>query len=377
MRIEVNDIRVLARGRWREIVRALGDSELQRVADAPLKTHVTCPFHAGANDFRLDDTGSRFGSFDENGGAICTCGSWSDGFALLMQGNGWSFREALQEVACYLGVRQEKVTSEAMQNRIRRSRAAYERQRIRRVRERHRRNRSAVEKIRAVWDAGLSLRHPLAEPARRYLARRGLSLEVATSAGLRYHSNLPYFEKNGDGRLVEVSRDPALLAMVVSGSGDPVTVHRTYLTPQGGKRSGKAKKLMAYPDSQALVGGAIRLFPVSSVLGVSEGVETALSVHFATGMPVWPTTSATLLAQFDPPPGVRHVVIWADKDRSGTGQASARELKMQLCKRGIKVTIMFPTYAIPARAKGIDWNDVWQSLGAAGFPVKSRWDAAA
>ena len=39
----------------------------------------------------------------------------------------------------------------------------------------------------------------------------------------------------------------------------------------------------------------MRLYPPARVLGLTEGIETAIAVQVATGMPVWATTSGALL----------------------------------------------------------------------------------
>jgi hypothetical protein len=115
---------------------------------------------------------------------------------------------------------------------------------------------------------------------------------------------------------------------------------------------------MGYPGDR-LVGGAIRLFPSSPVLGLAEGIETALAVHLRTGMPVWSAVSAGLLARLEPPTGTTLVVVWADRDRSGTGETAALSLRERLLRQGISVAVHMPPGPIPAGAKGIDWADVW------------------
>lgn len=61
--------------------------------------HVPCPIHGGKDGFRF------FHDAYEKGGGICnTCGAFSDGFALLMWANGWTFVEALNEVAEHVGL---------------------------------------------------------------------------------------------------------------------------------------------------------------------------------------------------------------------------------------------------------------------------------
>jgi hypothetical protein len=150
-----------------------------------------------------------------------------------------------------------------------------------------------------------------------------------------------------------------MVALVTDTDGAPVTVHRTYLTPNGCKAPVPApKKLMGYPGHR-LVGGAIRLFSPGPVLGVAEGIETALAVHLSTGMPVWSAVSANLLERMEPPAQTSLVVVWADRDRSGTGEAAALSLRERLLERGIPVAVHLPPGTIPTGAKGVDWADVW------------------
>jgi len=92
---------------------------------------------------------------------------------------------------------------------------------------------------------------------------------------------------------------------------------------------------------------------------VAEGIETALAVHLRTGMPVWSALSAGLLAKLEPPAETSLVVVWADRDRSGAGEEAAMTLRERLQRQGISVAIHLPPGPIPARAKGIDWADVW------------------
>ena len=107
-------------------------------------------------------------------------------------------------------------------------------------------------------------------------------------------------------------------------------------------------------------GGAIRLFPAGPELGITEGIETALAVRQRTAMPVWAALSASLLERCEPPAGVRLVVIWADLDRSGAGEAAANRLRDRLLTQGIQVALHLPAGPIPVGQKGLDWADLWR-----------------
>jgi len=216
-----------------------------------------------------------------------------------------------------------------------------------------------IEALNRVWEHSLNPTDRRAAPLRLYLTRRGLSGVKLDGNVVRFHPALGYWRRNHHDKLELVGRYPAMVALVTGSDGMPVTVHRTYLTPDGRKAPvPEPKKLMGYPGDR-LVGGAIRLFPSAPVLGVAEGIETALAVHLRTGMPVWSAISASLLARLEPPTGSSLVVVWADRDRSGAGESAAMSLRERMLRRGIPVAVHLPPGPIPTGAKGIDWADVW------------------
>ena len=114
-----------------------------------------------------------------------------------------------------------------------------------------------------------------------------------------------------------------------------------------------AKKVM---PGKLPPGCAIRLGPIKSVMGVAEGIETAISAAIMYDMPVWACVNGTLLSQWIPPDGVEQVTVFGDNDGNYTGQAKAyilaNRLEVQYKRR---VTVMLPP--VP----GQDWNDVYHS----------------
>jgi len=99
-----------------------------------------------------------------------------------------------------------------------------------------------------------------------------------------------------------------------------VAVHRTYLSSDG---SGKARveptKKMLGPTR----GGAVRLSPAAETLVVAEGIETALSVSEATGLPCWAALSTSGIKNLILPALVRKIVVAADRDTDGQVAADA------------------------------------------------------
>ena len=142
-----------------------------------------------------------------------------------------------------------------------------------------------------------------------------------------------------------------MVAKILDHSGErAVNLHLTAITEDGRKQSiSPAKKVMPgkLPD-----GCAIRLGPVKSVMGVAEGIETAISAAIMFDMPVWACVNGTLLSKWIPPEGAEQITVFADNDANYAGQAKAFHLANRLelqFKR--KTTVMIPPQV------GHDWND--------------------
>jgi hypothetical protein len=299
--------------------------------------HHACPVHGGRDGFRL------FRDADVSGGGICnSCGAKPDGFALLMWLRNWRFPVALAAVAQVLGggtnfkplsarppVRNNDLNRQGKDQRIK-------------------------ALLRYTWTAASPWDAHESAPLRTYIRHRGLAPEaLGRQLPLRFHPSLPYLE---DG--VCLGRYPAMLTLMSDTEGRPATIHRTFLTADGRKAPvSSPKKLMPHASDRTLVGGAVRLGSPSSVLGIAEGIETALAVHQATGMTVWSALSCTLLERFVPPDGTERIVIWADRDENGAGQRSAEVLQKKLEAKGIQASILLPP------GSGTDWLDVLNEDG--------------
>lgn len=350
--MNADECREKAAGRWDSILATLAP-QLVPALDHHGRRHVACPVHGGKDGFRV------FKDVSERGASICnTCGSFSDGFATLMWANGWDFRTTLNEVSKYFG---EGSSGQYLGAAIRRVPPPKPPE-----------PKTDPEKLRyilnKVWCESVPITSRAAEPARLYLARRGLS--IAPPKSLRFHPSLIYIE--GDKI---TGNHPGILALVEGKDGTPITIHRTYLTRDGAKAAVESpKKLMSYPEDRKIMGGAIRLVPPGRVLAVAEGIETALAVIEGTGIPTWATVNARLLEGFVPPPGVEQLIVFADKDQSnpvhpqGHGQEAAKKLVQAAWKLGIKATAIIPAGEIPQGEKSLDWLDILRRDGAKGFP---------
>jgi len=199
-----------------------------------------------------------------------------------------------------------------------------------------------LARLRSTWKASCALDQRGAAPVRRYLEVRGLASILAdTPQALRAHPGLAYFDGFRERGLF-----PAMLALLSDRNGDGISLHATYLQPDG---SGKApvpspKKVLGVPTRGATKGGAIRLYqPVDGVLGIAEGIESALSLRVIQRIPVWSAFCADNLAAVRLP-RLRELHIGVDVDESGKGESAARHLahRMTLRHNSPRVMLVFP-----------------------------------
>ena len=150
---------------------------------------------------------------------------------------------------------------------------------------------------------------------------------------------------------------PIMLAAITNLQGDIVAVHRTYLAKEGiGKAPVEPAKMTLGP----IAGGSVQLAPAGEKLAIAEGIETALSVMQATGIPSWAAVNAgNISALILPPlPLASEVIIAADHDTHGVGQAAARRAAELWATQGRKVRI-----AIPPKPDA-DFNDLLMNGGS-------------
>jgi putative DNA primase/helicase len=130
------------------------------------------------------------------------------------------------------------------------------------------------------------------------------------------------------------------------------TLHRTYLTNDGRKAPVTEPRRLV-PGIIAK-GAAIRLGPAGDVLGIAEGIETALSATALFGVPCWAAVSDARLAAWQPPPEAKRIIVFGDNDPNYAGQSAAYALARRLRSDERVVEVQIPTEL------GADWNNVHQ-----------------
>jgi putative DNA primase/helicase len=288
------DVRTAAAGRWRSILLGLG------MDDKTLNgKHCACPMCGGKDRFRFDDKDGR-GSYFCSG-----CGA-GDGVKLVMGLTGQAFKDAARQIERLAGVVQPTASKP------------------------ERTDEDKLAALRRVWLESSPIQR--GDEAALYLAGRGLKLYDLPES-IRVHSALRY----QDGETVGTYA--AMLATVTAPDGRAVSLHRTYLQEARKAPVAAPKKLM---PGLPLSGAAIRLTAVSEVLGIAEGIETALAASELFEVPVWSCISTAGIESFEPPAGVREVIVFADHDENFAGQKAAFAAAHRLALKGFGVSVRIP-----------------------------------
>ena len=289
----MGDIKQQTRGYWSSIYQSLG-------IDVGTGKHTGCPICGPGNNnhrFRMDDK-------DGDGTWICTqCGA-GDGFALVMKVLNVDFKGAAMAIEGIIGKCDKKPINNGIQYNPKIMRQMY------------RDSRPLTGKCLAS----------------DYLKMRGLSVYPPT---LRYLRDC--YEPSTKEKI------PAMLATFSLPDSEAVTLHRTFLTLTGAKADLENAKL-TMPRKKPIAGGAVRLFPVEGdTLGIAEGIETAIACYEAmNNVPVWAALNTSLLAAFEPPEGIKTVIIFADNDFNYAGQKAAYTLANKLSLKKYEVDVEVP-----------------------------------
>jgi hypothetical protein len=166
-----------------------------------------------------------------------------------------------------------------------------------------------------------------------YLRSRGIT-DVHDLTALRFHPRCFYRAHEGAPR----EAWPALLAAVTDADGVITGVLRTWLARDG---SGKAPLATPRRSLGRLLGSGARFGKATDVLAAGEGLETMLSLRVVLpALPIIAALSATHLAAFVPPSGLRRLYIARDNDR--VGRRAAEMLSARADADGIEVLVLAP-----------------------------------
>jgi putative DNA primase/helicase len=335
-RLDFELIKRHAMGQWEAILTAAGVP-----AHALRKKHGPCPLCAGRDRYRFTDKDGR-------GCWICNAcqPTGSDGFGLLAKWLNVDFVGAVRWVADYLRITPGSDGPAAAPARL--PAVSVERgpdlEKLKR----------AARRNAALWRAARPVTADCV--VGRYLANRGLRLD-RYPAVLRFHPALTYWQPSDDGTApARCGQHPAMLAAIRQPAGTCIALHQTFLTADGRKADVPSVKKWTSTSGPAR-GSAVRLYEPDTRLAITEGIETALAVHQANGLPVWAAVSAWGLENIEIPPNVQSILIAADHDDAGI--RSAQALASRLINEGREVRLLLPS------VQGADWLDVVNDYSAA------------
>jgi putative DNA primase/helicase len=279
-----------AQGKWFGILSALGIEHRHLTGN-----HGPCPLcNAGKDRFRWDNKENR-------GTYYCSSCGAGDGMKLAMQYTGLQFKECAERIDELCG----EVKAQPNKPKV-----------------------IPMDRLRRISSGLVSITE--GDPVATYLKGRNLKCPVKY---LRLHPSLPYW----DGKEL-VGNFPAMVAAYRCPEGRVSTFHVTYLTKDGRKAEVPAQKKVT---SSMAKGGAIHLCDAAEVMGIAEGIETAIAARILHGVPTWAAVNATALANFEPPETCKKLIVFGDRDASFTGQMYAYQLAHRLRDR-VEVVVELP-----------------------------------
>lgn len=186
-----------------------------------------------------------------------------------------------------------------------------------------------------------------------YLANRGIHMpdNVREADVLRFHPSCPFKLKDRT-----TARLPAMVGLMQDiATNERRGIHRTALKPDG---SGKAEmpdgsnpKKFLGPADDAVV-KLIADEVVTTGLGITEGIEDALTILAAGWRPMWSALSSGGIGRFPVLPGIECLTIFGDADP--TGLAAAQKCQARWRAGGQECPIVLPPH------DGTDWN-AWRA----------------
>lgn len=187
---------------------------------------------------------------------------------------------------------------------------------------------AGIAAARRLFAAGRPVAGTLAEA---YLRGRGLRVPTDTTA-LRFHPACFYRARSA--RQIW----PALLAAVTADDGRVSGIQRGYLDPVAAEKAPLADPRRALG---CLRGHAVRFHAATDILAAGEGVETLLAVgSVLPTLPLAACLSASCLAAFVLPRGLRRLYIACDNDPAG--DCAANRLRERAAASHLEVHLLRP-----------------------------------
>jgi hypothetical protein len=264
------------------------------------------------------------------------------------------FRAAFEEARRFLGLDRDEIDHDA----IRRAKEQADAKKARDAAEARAQAARRQDDAQWLWEQAGGL---TGTPGEAYLHSRAIRLQRLPDA-LRWHPDVRHLSGAWSG---------AILCRVDDADGELVGLWRIFIDNSGRKAFGDQSKL----GMGAVGGGAVRLYGEGhGEIGLTEGVETALSVYALCdgAFPVWASLSTSGMRGFQAPLEVHRVRIFADPDpcrrdattrklRPSPGLSAAAALRDRLDREGVACIVE------PGRSsRGRDYNEALTIASARG-----------
>jgi putative DNA primase/helicase len=294
------------RGRWFSVLAAAG------VPPQFLRTNVPCPWCGGRDRFSFGDLG--VGAFH-----CRKCGA---------HGNGYDF------IGRWLGIPDFNDCS----HRVREILKAIPTDTLAGSRSLHRPARAGDG---AASEKQLSERHEIWE--------RGIPIKADDLVGRYLISRVGFVPEAPDALRKLPDKYTTWMVARATHPNAWGTLHYTDMNPDASLRRRRH-------EGPRPIGSAVRLMPIGDrgILGIAEGIETALSASVLFNVPTWAALDKHGLENFLIPDDVVALMIFADNDADGGGLMAAKKLQAR-CE--VRSEVLMPDKV------GTDWNDVHASRG--------------
>ncbi len=295
-------------GRWPGILAAIGvPSKALRNVHGPCPL-PGCPDHGGKDRFRFDDKNGH-------GTWICSQCGYGRGADMAMRFLGVDFKDAAKIIEQHLPNAPVVLPDRPQPNDL-----------------------AVRQEMIDLWEKRC---RPITsdDAAGRYLIKRLGNIQLPQPSCLRLAPDEKYFR---DG--ARPLWFPAMVALVepsdeAKAAGEKAALHRTFLDRHGAAKADVAPPRKMMPG-RIPAGAAVRLFlNHGKILGIAEGIETALAASVLYNTPTWSALNSALLEKWTPPASVETVLIFADNDRNGAGQQAAARLEQRLRASGFSAFV--------------------------------------
>ena len=364
-RIDVEELKIRASGRWIDIFSILASTELGKAVQNfsgryTKSAREFCPVHGG----KSGEAFYLYRDSNETGGGGCnSCGAHHNGISLLMWAKDWDYVTCLKEVAKAINMEVPKEIS-------------FKTKMLKPVeltaKEINEDKRTIAKRDKIISEC-FPITSRQALPAQRYFARRGLSKLTSLGKEILFHPNLVSWkteksnEKNSEDVFIKEGYFPAIVSIVRNVKGEVLNIHRTYITEDGYKAEIQSPRKMGKEIiSLPVTGGAVQISPPAKIMAVAEGLETTLAVLEGTGLAVNCVVNTSLMKSWMPTVGTRCVIIFADHDKNNAGVVAAQVLYDKLIKLGYICYIALPQDEDDL--ENVDWANVLVRYGVDGFP---------